>query len=307
MSGTTINSRPALDQSITTPPSVALASITKTTQEMSDPITKNETKQDDWTPPIDDCEYNLQNPSFIRLFFMRRILHKYMIDNTQCGAATGKVVEHLVSTLNDSGEEIKKTAKDIVTRLVDDGIQVYMDKWYNEKQESNIIEMIFNKIILKNFDKEYNKLVTYSNNKDGNVDMKYQRLLFNSNDLMSYIFQYLELYHGIENDDSYMCSLVDSHWLYHVWNVNSVYFVDLDVLIQKTLGYKEPTYTGISLNLYVLYTNCKFVIKEQYDMFVYCIRCIVYTYCQDWAVLLVTVTMIATAVTVVTAAVKAAL
>ena len=40
-------------------------------------------------------------------------------------------------------------------------------------------------------------------------------------------------------DDSYLCSLVNSHWLYHVWNVNSICFVDLNVLIEKTLDYKE--------------------------------------------------------------------
>ena len=225
--------------------------LEKTAQEANNPIATNETctKQDDWTPPINDCAYNLQVPSFIRLFFIRRILHEYIIDNTQHGTTTTKVVEHLVTPLNDSGEQLKRIASNIVTRLMDDGIKIYIDKWYNEKQESNIIEMIFNKIILKKFDKEYNKLVTYQSDTDTNtnviINMKYQILLFNSNDLMSYIFQYLELYHGTVNDDLYCCSLVDSHWLYHVWNVNSVYFVDLDVLIQKTLGYKEP-------NLYVL-------------------------------------------------------
>ena len=122
--------------------------------------------------------------------------------------------------------------------------------WKNgtmKKKIQMLFEMIFNKIILEKFGKEYNKLITYQSN------MKYQRLLFNSNDLMSYIFEYFELYHGKVYDDSYLCSLVNSHWLYHVWNVNSVYFVDLNVLIEKTLGYKESDYQyrGIKLDRYV--------------------------------------------------------
>ena len=88
------NSQPSLDQSTTTPcvdlgttnidkkqqeeaTKKAAISVEKTAQETSDHVTTNETKQDDWTPPIDHCEYNLHVPSFIRLFCIRRILHQY--------------------------------------------------------------------------------------------------------------------------------------------------------------------------------------------------------------------------------------
>ena len=56
-------------------------------------------------------------------------------------------------------------------------------------------------------------------------DNYYQNLLFNSSDLMSQIFQYLEWGMGFDKD-LYSCSLVSSHWLYHSWNVNSAYYVN---------------------------------------------------------------------------------
>ena len=118
----------------------AQAEKTYALQEINDHVS-NETKQDDWRPPMDHCEYNLQVPSFIRLFCIRRILYEYIIDNinTEIGSTTAKVIANLVSVFNDNAEEIKTRASDIVTRLINHGIKIYMEKWYNEKEDSNVI------------------------------------------------------------------------------------------------------------------------------------------------------------------------
>ena len=150
-----------------------------------------------------------------------------------------------VPVFNNDKVEVKKEANLILTRLINDGVGVHMNKWYDEKTQAVIIENIFNKIILKKFVKEYNELVTFSNNnnnKKSNNNRYYQNLVFNSKDLMSTIFQHLKWqrrYREEFDGDLLHCSLVNSIWLYHSWNINSVYYVDLTTLIYETLNYSE--------------------------------------------------------------------
>ena len=88
-------------------------------------------------------------------------------------------------------------------------------KRYNEKEEAYIIEDIFNKIILQKFEKEYDGMNKYEINNEIINNNVYQKLV-NSGDLMTQIFQYLDW--GKELDgDLFSCSLVNSHWLFHVW------------------------------------------------------------------------------------------
>ena len=120
---------------------------------------------------------------------------------------------------------------------------------------TNIIEDIFNKIILEKFSQEYNEVIKYggiNNNKTN--DNYYQNLLFNSSDLMTQIFQYLNW--GIKfDDDLYSCSLVSSRWLYHVWNANSVYYIDFSKLVDEYNLDNSRKWTRIWQRLY----NVKFV------------------------------------------------
>ena len=218
---------------------------------------------DDWRMTeneiINPSSCHILVPSFIRLFVIRRIICKYsdtiiairkkhdasrqIILNIDNGKVA--IVEELTNVFNDN-LQIKSTAFIILKRLLNYGLQKYMKKWYNEKQHSNIIEMIFNQIIIKQFEKEYTALITYTGNNFGINDHDdghdkhdyYQNILFNSDDLMCYIFQYLQYGYKF-NNDLFKCSLVNSHWLYHVWNINSIYDVDLYKLIVETLKCKE--------------------------------------------------------------------
>ena len=62
-------------------------------------------------------------------------------------------------------------------------------------------------------------------------DNYYEKFLFNSSDLMSEIFQYLE-WGMYFSGDLFSCNLVCSHWLYHVWNPNSVYYFNFCSLFE---------------------------------------------------------------------------
>ena len=223
----------------------------------------NHAQKDDWA--YDERKisnsYNLQVPSFIRLFVIRRIICHYIKDlNTKnrnvknwsfiphkqwltpfkhereilyCNPV---IIDDLIDTFNYD-RKLRMQSKWILINLINFGIREYMDKWYNENKRFSIIEIIFNKLILNKFANEYNTLTTYNVSNDNNNNNIYKRQLFNSNDLMCKIFQYLE-YQRTFDGDLFNCSLVNSCWLYHSWNVNSVYYVDLNKLIDKTLKFE---------------------------------------------------------------------
>ena len=180
----------------------------------------NEETKDDWS--IDESStriFRMETPSFIRLFAINRIIDKY----------TQKMSIELSNVFEDN-PQIKSQATDIVTRLRTCGIKEYMDKYYDETKQANIIETIFSKIIFIKFGKEYSKWIGFGEVNNTN-DNHYQTLVFHSKDLMCMIFQYLD--YGTKFDgDLVSCSLVNSYWLYHAWNINSVYFINLSSLIE---------------------------------------------------------------------------
>ena len=81
-------------------------------------------------------------------------------------------------------------------------------------------------------------------------------LLFNSNDLMCLIFHYLQD-DTFGKNDLFHCSLVNSHWLYHVWDVNSVYCVELTQLIQQTLKHTGNNSHSSALRAWQRFINAK--------------------------------------------------
>ena len=172
-------------------------------------------------------------PSFIRLFVINRVL-TLVNERNDSGDSKIKTLKNMVLILQN--EKFQESAMEILFRLQKDGIKEYMSQYYIEKEQSNIIELIFNKIILHKFEKQYQKIITYvsKNGDDNDINDHYQSVVFNMNDLMCLIFQFLQ-YESTFKGDLYSCSLVNSHWLYHCWNPNSVYFVNLSYLFKKTM------------------------------------------------------------------------
>ena len=107
----------------------------------------------------------------------------------------------------------KEDAFLLFTQLINDGIEKYVDNSFDIIKQADIIETIFQKIILLKFNQEYSNITKYNND---NEIYYYQPLLFNKSDLMCLIFQYMP-----------HCSLVCSYWLYHAMNPNSIYDFDL--------------------------------------------------------------------------------
>ena len=182
---------------------------------------------------VNENNISIETLNFIRLFVIRRIIDKYI------KTSKDKKQETKEETIKELANVFKENKKNellvisIVTSLINDGIKEYMSKYYDEKKQANIIEDIFNKIILKKFSQEYNEMIKYGTNKLNNKtnDNYFENLLFNSSDLMNQIFQYLGWGKNFDGD-LFKCSLVSSHWLYLVWNVNSVYYFNFKNLFR---------------------------------------------------------------------------
>ena len=157
---------------------------------------------DDWTIKVQPPEKVIV-PSFIRLFVMARILKHCAVSVDQ--------IKHMVTVIHDVNEQ--QVGQDILIRSIKNGIKKYMEKWFNEKEQVKTIEVIFNRIILKQFHKEYQSIMIYKPNEIDIKSQYCQTMVFNTNDLMCLIFEYVRL------DDTFTgdlinCSLVNSHWLY---------------------------------------------------------------------------------------------
>ena len=167
-------------------------------------------------------------PSFVRLFVIRRtLLVAFEANNDNVDQITQLVAIPVFQ--NDKDREMSQT---ILTRLLTDGIKKYMRIWYDEQKQANLIETIFNKIILKTYEKEYEKVTKYVGNE--NYSDKYQNIVFNTSDLMCYIFQYLSLGWNFD-EDLVTCGLVNSNWLIHAYNPNSIGLVNLDGIVDRQL------------------------------------------------------------------------
>ena len=202
--------------------------------------------KDDWVADKsnigDKNKMKIEAPNFIRLFVIRRIISKYLNNDTEKQKETK--IQGLANVFKKN-LVTQLVVRDIITRLIRDGLKQYMNKWYNEEEQLHIIEMIFKKIIIQRFSKEYNEFVNYVGTKDANSNNKSNcNLVFNSTDLMCNIFQYLA-YEKCFDGDLSVCNLVNSHWLYIAWNPNSVYFFDLTDIIFITYSYH--IYNGIDI------------------------------------------------------------
>ena len=168
-------------------------------------------------------------PSFSRLFIIQRVLKHHTSTETE-------ISKLVCNTFKD--KEIQNVAECVLSLLLTNGIKHFMCQFYNEDLHSNVIEMIFNKMILKQFEKEYVNITTYNTiNNNNNSNNKYQQLVFNTNDLMCLIFGHFNcnfnFNFNMNENEIVSFSLVCSHWLYHTWNPNSMYHCNLSELLYK--------------------------------------------------------------------------
>ena len=208
---------------------------------------------DDWkTQSLVSCEIDrVIVPSFIRLFVINRIFSNHSNVNRN-------FINNLTTSINDPNTH--QSVQTILTQLLKHGIKKYMKYYFNEKQHTQTIELIFNTIILEKFDKEYQSVITYvrRHSSQENSDLNdldasfFQTTVFNTCDLMSFIFQYLE-YHRDFTGDLFNCSISCTHWLYHVWNPNSIYYTNLNGVVSRT----EKLSTGAIVGMWQRMINIK--------------------------------------------------
>ena len=90
----------------------------------------------------DDNNFSEVNkaPCFIGLFVIRRIISKYL-DSIINNEERHIILKELASMCNDdeNGDDIELLVFDILSRLLKDGIKIYVNKRYNEKQRRDII------------------------------------------------------------------------------------------------------------------------------------------------------------------------
>ena len=146
---------------------------------------------------------------FVQLFILTRIVQKIPHNN-----------KLNVATLFDQNDELQqahgKKACEILNDLIKHGIAKYMTNKYNENNRM-IISSLFSKMIGK-YPKEYEEIVSCD---DFGQSRYYENELFGQSDLVPQIFQFLP-FESLNN-----CCLVNSIWLYHGYNINSVYFLNL--------------------------------------------------------------------------------
>ena len=203
------------------------------TQDASTSLDLKGDQKDDWTivTPIDASGvFKLPVPSFIRLFTIRRIICTHMSDNN-IDLTKDSFLQQISSKLD---ADTRLNALNIVTQLVNHGIKKYMVSCYHEKKDASLIEIIFNKIILNKFQKEYSQLITHNNTNNN----KYQNSVFNTDVLMCKILEYLT-FDVINGGDLLNCNLVNSQWLYQVWNPHLISKVNLSDLIKHQYKYND--------------------------------------------------------------------
>ena len=185
---------------------------------------------DDWKIDVEPAEKH-PIPSFIRLFVINRILQPHVLQETQNDTASQKkvVIRSLVSVFENKKDE--EAAFAVLDSLIENGIKKYMNNCFNLTRHANTVEEIHNQLILTKFSQEYVNTTKYTAN-DGR---HYQSLVFNTDDLMCSIFQFLRhrLTKAEVNDDLINCCLINSYWLYHVFNPNSLYQLHLSTLVNS--------------------------------------------------------------------------
>ena len=177
-------------------------------------------------------------PSFIRLFVIKRILSCFSNPNFE------KSTQEWVNDIKNVSLKQKETAQNILLNLLKHNIKDYMKHCFDEREQANIIEIIFDQIILNRFENEYHTITNYSicdndNDNSNHCQVSHQSNVFGNKDLMNLILQHLEW--DWTRGELLNCSLVNSYWLYQAWNVkpskNDV--IDLVEIIDETIKYKR--------------------------------------------------------------------
>ena len=118
----------------------------------------NDNNGDDWWS-IDTKDYNLAVPSFVILFVIGKIIVKSTHNSNKKQMTNKLLMKQLVNVLFNCHNIFHVEMKIL---LINSGIKMSINKWYNEKTQCNMIEEIFNKIIFSQFETQCYQLIIMS-------------------------------------------------------------------------------------------------------------------------------------------------
>ena len=211
--------------------------------------------KDDWKVDVKPHE-TFSTPTFISLFIINRILKHHVLPNQRNASQNNFVLRSLVKPFFDNTTD-QDAAFKVLSSLISNTINTYLRYICNESSYS-IIDQIFNKIILTKFKTQYHQMITYKNqnqktkNLSANLNpfeynQDYMSTVFNINDLMCYIFQFLPSFVNVAQGDVAgdlkQCSLVCGHWLFHAFNPNSTYQFCVRHMLYRILNTKTNKYS----------------------------------------------------------------
>lgn len=209
-------------------------------------VLKPETN-DDWSINVNPYPI-VPVSSFIRIFMINRIIfsaHNKTRDHYNLSIS--KLLNTIQLKDNNYKQQQKPKAQTVLSHLMRYGIKHFMKNAFDEREHCDTIELLFNQIILIQFKKEYYNITRYisKNNQFENKDdrlfnIENQNKVFNTKDLIDLILQYLEWdWTSRQSDELLNCSLVNSCWLYHSWQVKPTrdHEIILDEIIQHIVPY----------------------------------------------------------------------
>ena len=201
---------------------------------------KNDWKIETDSRTTSDDKTNGCSLSFIHVIIIRRILVNNMTQSIHSNDDSDEYIKRLVSEIKDlDNDSMKSKACETLSQLITkDGIKSYFNSWKEKDNNSHIIDIIFNKLILTKFINEYGNIIRYKSKDSKDKQLYYQDLVFNMKDLMCSIFEFLD-YDIYMKGDLLNCGLTCSHWLYHVYNTPLWKILAIDTLVRKTLSYHD--------------------------------------------------------------------
>ena len=169
-------------------------------------------KQSD--PPKIASFIKIVNNTFVELI----IIHKLLFCDDR--PSTIQNIQTL-ACLPCQTKQTQSECESILYLLKQYNIHGYMRNYYHDSQ-CDTIDLIFYEIIVKHHGNDYYNLISMSSNININ---QFECQVFNQHDLVPEIFQYLDL-KSLNN-----CSLVNFIWLYHSFNINSLYCLPINELL----------------------------------------------------------------------------
>ena len=165
--------------------------------------------------------------------------------------------------LNSKSNDDSRTKK-LISNIVDENAKKAVSFLCEETFSSSLVELIrdimtlkqisaFFKALVQHYPLEYESLLSLQaiqdeNDKESN---KYECLFWNNSDLISLVLQFL-YFSSLKN-----CSLVNSLWCFHSFSINSIYYLDLELLFDLK-GFDAP-------RIWQRFINAKRIFYYYYD------------------------------------------